>query len=580
MVLDFAVGVLLESLEQDFEALRGFKVRLGLAKRELVGLNESLLILGHALVHNQHLANHGEAALGALVAFSSSMTDSTTTIKGYPTRAAPPNDVLTLRSLPQLIGSDESKFQRRVNSMVSQLQEVIEDAKKISVGASKAIDLVHRQIPITTAGIEYLQRSIEDLEAHVKSKQLLSHPIQRLPIELLSSILRWAVTLEHEQRKENLLDDSQPPSTTNTTTLRSIRLTCRRWFLCVKDDPMLTRAIVLWTDNELSLGEPVPGLEPTTLTVIQSVSDPDDILSWAEDLAQVKWELRSVHLSFEESIVPGLLQQLPHASSLSLDNRWGCDHITIPTSLKDIKSLTCVNILPIIEDNFDELKSLHLDFRGGIPDDLPMETLPVTLHRSPNLTTIYLSTPFPSGSNTAIHLPHLHTLTIRLTHSPDSQVAHFGGRLKCPQLSCLNIVLPDEPNEGIEGLLSMASLHRQLEVFSISGQGGCSCEWARVPPLPALKTLSLEGACSETLFTGFLSVSENGGQLQLMCPVLLSLCFKKSPIQGSRIYDAVQVYRQHRDSEKGETLPRITVAVYDCPNISVEEMRKLRRLRE
>jgi len=576
MALAVAVDALLKSLQRDLEALRALNTRLDREKQELVDLNQSLSTLGLILNQNQDLAEKGAAGVAALCAFWTSMGKSIDAING---QATSPRNILRSCSLPQLIGSD-SKFPNEIASTILRLDNITKDAQKISVGASKAIDLAHRRIPMTTACIDRLERNIKDLEADIASKQTLSHPIQSLPIEVLSHILRLAVILEHEQREEDLLDTSCPPVITNTTTLSSIRLTCRRWFRCVQGDPLLPRAMVLRASNAFPPGQPVPGLEPTTLTVIQRRVFPAVHSSWEGHLAQVNWGLRSVFLTFEADVVPYLLQQIPCVPSLSLYSRRSYSRITMPTNLKNIGSLTCVDILPIFEENFDALRDLHLEFRD--PDALtivPWETLPETLGRSPNLTTLSLSVPFPNYSNVVNLLPHLHTLSILPTFPLENLVTHFREGLKCPQLSCLNIVLPDKPDERIEGILSIEPLRHQLQVFNITGPT-YSIEWASVPSLPALKTVSLEGPCSVTLLTGFLSVSQNGGQSQLNCPVLSKICIKKSSIGGSGIYDEVQAYCRHRELEGGDMLPRMSVEVYDCPNVSVAQMRELRRLRE
>ena len=584
MALAFAIDALLKSLQRDLEALRALNTRLDREKQELVDLNQSLSTLGLILYQNEDLAKTGAAAVAALCAFWTSMGKSIDAINGQATSS--PN-ILHPCPLPRLIGSDKGKFPSDIACTIGQLMKVTEDANTISVGASKVIDLAHRRIPMTTACIDRLERNIKDLEADIASKQTLSHPIQSLPIEVLSHILRLAVILEHERRKEDLLDISFPPFITSITTLSSIHLTCCRWFrcACVKGDPLLPRAMVLWGSNAFPPGQPVPGLEPTTLTVIQGMVFPGVHSSWEGHLAQVKWGLRSVFLTFEADVVPYLLQQIPCVPSLSLYSRRSYSRrsysgITIPTNLKNIGSLNCVDILPIFEENFDTLRDLHLGFRD--PDALtivPWETLPETLGRSPNLTTLSLSVPFPNYSNVVNLLPHLHTLTILPTFPLENMITHFREGLKCPQLSCLNIVLPDKPDERIEGILSIEPLRHQLQVFNITGPT-YSIEWASVPSLPALKTVSLEGPCSVTLLTGFLSVSQNGGQSQLNCPVLSKICIKKSSIGGSGIYDEVQAYCRHRELEGGDMLPRMSVEVYDCPNVSVAQMRELRRLRE
>ena len=106
--------------------------------------------------------------------------------------------------------------------------------------------------------------------------------------------LRLAVTFEHEQRKKDLHDTSRRLVITDPRTFSSIRLRCRRWSLCVKDDAMLPRARVQWIENTFPLGHPVLGLQHATL---QKTWEPETLSRWAARLARVKWDVAQVSLA-------------------------------------------------------------------------------------------------------------------------------------------------------------------------------------------------------------------------------------------------------------------------------------------
>ena len=54
----------------------------------------------------------------------------------------------------------------------------------------------------------------------------------------------------------------------------------------------------------------------------------------------------------------------------------------------------------------------------------------------------------------------------------------------------------------------------------------------------------------------------------------------KSTIEGGTIKEVVHSYPKKREPGDGGALPEVRVELYHCSNVSVDQMRDLRRMRE
>ena len=474
------------------------------------------------------------------------------------------------------------KIENQTKLQIRMLQKMISESQEISSAASIALETTHALIASAKSAIKRLKGVILDVGGDIQSKQRLVHPIHRLPCELVVQVLRLAVQVEHEEQERSELTTFALPDVRPSCTLRAITNVCRAW-------PANLGSI--WKSHFIdgslkALKANLAGINPDILLIAQndnlSLTNPyhDRYFSKLLSPPQI------VHVSFESDVQPGILPFCP--LSLHLSNRRRFDAATLGQKFSSLQSLTCTDTLPVINDRLPSLTILRIRFGDTSSQSwgLPLDSLSQTLTNTPNITILEIYCPMPGRAeipDRPILLASLTTLCLRLTF-PKSLPTHFGTLLRCPKLTRLEISLETSPFtepaevEEVEELLNVGKIGSQLTSLRILGPKR-QVEFARFPRLINLETLIMEGGCARTFIKGLLCTRLED-EHPLICPVLSRVCIKESMISGDTIENAIHPYRQERAVGEGGALPKMSVEVYDCPNVSVAQMKDLRRIRE
>ena len=572
MLPEPSTGAILVSIQNDIERIHSAQRHLVTKDQELLHLEAALPILGEVLVQNQDIIKAAEDSLTPLTDFLSSLSSATSTISSASMGPNSLNPMLRMHSFPVLTCGIENHTKLQIRM----LQSMISESQEISSAAAIALETTHALIPSAKSAIERLKRVILDVGEDIQSKQRLVHPIHRLPCELVVRVLRLAVQVEYEEQERSLLITFRGPDVRPSCTLRSITNVCRIWRANLRDDRLIWRSHFIDGSLEV-LRANLAGINPDVLLIVEnyaSLTNPDH----DRYFSKLPSPPHTVHVSFRSDVQIGILPFCP--LYLHLSNRRRYDTVTLGQKFSSLQSLICTDTLPVINDRLPSLSMLRIRFRGSPRRRLPLDSLSQTLINTPNLTTLDITCPMPGPpeiTDPPILLASLTTLCLRLT-LPKSLLMHFGALLRCAKLTHLEISLSTKPAERVEELLNVGQIRYQLTSLRILGPKP-QVEFARFPRLMNLSTLIVEGSCARTLLEGLLCtrlVDEH----PLIFPVLSRVCIKESRISGDAIKKSIRTYRQERALVEGGALPKMSVEVYDCPNVSVAQMKHLRRIRE
>ena len=572
MLPEPSTRAILGSIQNDIERIHSAQRHLVTKDQELLHLEAALPILGEVLVQNQDIIKAAEDSLAPLTAFLSSLSSATSRISSTSMGPNSLNPMLRMHSLPVLTRRAENQTKLQIRM----LQNIISESREISSSALIAFETTHTLIPAAKSAIESLKKVVLDVGGDIQSKQRLVHPIHRLPCELVVRVLRLAVQAGQEEQGRNLLIPIGAPGMRPPCTLRSITKVCRTWRANLQDDRFIWKSHFI--DGSLkALMANLPGINPDVLFIMDnggaSLTNPvhDRYLSKLSPP-------QTVHVTFKSDVRLDILPFCP--LSLHISDLIRFDTATLGQNFSSLQSLTCTDILPVIDARLPSLVTLRIRFRCGTSQSLPLDRLSQTLTNTPNLTILEISCPMPGPpeiTDPPIHLASLTTLCLRLTF-PKSLLAHFGTLLRYAKLTRLEISLPTKPAERVEELLSVGQIRSQLTSLRILGPKP-QVDFARFPRLMNLFTLIVEGPCARIFLKGLLCTRLED-EHPLICPVLSRVCIKESMISGDTIENAIHTYRQERALVEGGALPKMSVEVYDCPNVSVAQMKDLRRIRE
>ena len=579
MLPQLSTGAVLGSIQDDIETIHSLERHIATKDQELLHLEAALPVLGQVLVQNQDIIKAAEDSLAPLTTLSSCLSYATNTISPTSTGPNSVNAMLRMHSLPvltQFAGVHGAESQTSLQ--IRMLRNMISESQEIASAALVALETTHALIPTTKAAIERLKRMTLDVGEDIKSKQRLVHPIHRLPCELMVQILRLAVQIEKEEQESSLLVPFKVPYVKPSSTLRSITEVCHTWRANLRDDRLIWKSHILDGSIKAPMAD-LSGINPNVLFIVENGDAPITNPDHDRYLSELLSPPQVVHITFKANVQLGVLPFCP--SSLHLYNRIRFDAATLDQKFSSLQSLNCIDILPTISDGLLSLVDLKIKFRGKPHrSPLPLHSLSQTLSNTPNLTILSICCPMPGADivDPPILLASLTTLCLRLTF-PKCLLTRFGTLLHCTKLTRIEISLPDEPAEKVEELLNVGQIRSQLMTLRILGSKPPQVEFARFPRLIRLDTLIMEGFCVRTFLEGLLC-TQLVGEHPLICPVLSRLCIKKSTISGNIIEEAIRSYRKQRAMGEGGTLPKMSVEVYDCPNVSVTQMKDLRRIRE
>lgn len=579
MLPQSSTRAVLESIQGDIETLHSLEEHLTTKNQELRHLEAALPILGQVLVQNQDIIKTADDNLAPLTTLLSCLSSATQSISCIPMRPNSFNTMLRMHSFPVLTQFDGIHgAASQTNLQIRMLRDMISESQEISSAAAVALETTHALIPTTKAAIERLKQMILDVGEDIKSKQRLVHPIHRLPCELVVQILVLAVQIEKEEQERCLLVQFKIQYVKPSFILRSITNVCRTWRANLRDDRFIWRTHLL-SGSVKAFAANLARIKPNVLLIVEngdaSLTSPDH----DRYLSNLLLPPQVVHITFKSNVQLEILPFCP--SSLHLYNRMRFDVVTLNQKFSSLQSLCCTDILPAINVKLLSLVDLKIKFRGNPRrSTIPLDSLSQTLSNTPNLTILDICCPMPGteGTDPPILLASLTTLCLRLTF-PNCLLTDFGTLLRCAKLTNIEISLPDEPAEKVEELLNVGQIRSQLTTLRILGPEPPQVEFARFPQLTKLDTLILEESCVHIFLEGLLCTRLTG-EHPLICPVLSRLCIKRSTIIHGTIERAIHSYRQQRALREGGTLPKMSVEVYDCPNVSVTQMKALRRMRE
>ena len=412
-------------IQDDIERIHSLQQHLATKDQELLHLEAALPILGEVLVQNQDIIKAAEDSLAPLTALLTSLSSATSTIPSTSMGPNSLNPMLRMHSFPVLTHEieDQTKLQIRM------LQNMISESQEISYSASIALEATHALIPTAKSAIESLKEVMMDVGENIQYKQRLVHPIHRLPCELVVRVLRLAVQVECEEQELSLLI-FRVPDVRPSCTLRSITKVCRTWRANLQDDRLIWKSHFI--DGSLKvLRANLSGFNPDVLLIVENgdvpLTNPDHDRYFSKLLSPPQ----TVHISFESNIQPVILPFCP--LSLHLSNRTGFDSAALGQKFSSLQSLSCTDILPVINARLPSLVTLRIRFRCRPSRILPLDRLSQTLTNTPNLTIldIYCPMPWPAEiTDPPILLVSLTTLCLRLTF-PKSLLTHFGTLLRC-----------------------------------------------------------------------------------------------------------------------------------------------------
>jgi hypothetical protein len=569
------MAALLGLVQADIDTLRCLERRLATKRQELLDLEAALPILGQTVVQNHDLVKAAEDVLVPLTKLSSCLSYA---INATPSTAMGPdalNAMLRMHSLPVLAdysGIDGAETQ--TNLQISMLRNTISESQKIQSTAAIALETAHSLLPTTKSAIQRLERITMDIGEDIMFKQRLAHPVHRLPCELMVQILRMAVQIEKEEQEASFLTTLGIPDVKPSCTLRSITAVCRTWRANLQNDHLLWKSHLINGLTETGTAN-LGGINPNVLLIVEngdaSATNPNRDLY----LSKLLLPPQVVHVTFKSNVQLDILPFCP--PSLHLYNRLRFDGAHLDQKFSSLRSLSCTDILPAISDKLLSLVELKIRFRGKPRwSPLPLDNFAQTLANIPNLTTLDACCPIAEveTDGQSIILASLTTLKLRLTF-PKCILTCFSTPIRCPKLTDIEVSLPDDPAEKVEELLKVGQVRSQLKTLRIFGPEPPQVEFSRFPQLPILKTLVVEGFCARTFLEGILC-TQLPSKHPLICPMLSHICIRNSTISGGTIKKVIQSYRNQQALGEGGILPKTIVEVYDCPNVSVTEMRALR----
>jgi hypothetical protein len=574
------MAALFDLIQADIDTVHCLERRLASKRQELLGLEAALPILGQTLVQNHDLIKAAEDVLVPLTKFSSCLSYATNTTP--PTAMGPDalNAMLRMHSLPVLADySGIHGAENQTNLQISMLRNMISESQEIQSTAAIALETAHSLLPTTKSAIQRLERVTMDVGEDIKFKQSLAHPVHRLPCELMVQILRMAVQIEKEEQEASFSTPFKLPHVKPSYTLRSITAVCRTWRANLQNDHLLWKSHLI-NGSTVTGAASLGGINPNVLFIVENGDASATNPNWELYLSEPLLPPQVVHITFKSNVQLEILPFCPLSLHLYNRNRLRLGATNLDQKISSLQSLSCTDIFPAISDKLLSLVELKIGIRAK--HRWSFVNFAQTLANIPNLTTLDVRCPMPEvgADDKSVILASLTTLKLGLT-SPTCIITCFSTLIRCPKLTDIEISFDilGSPTEKVEELLKVGQVRSQLTTLRILGPDPLQVEFSQFPQLPSLETLVVKGSCARTFLEGILC-TQLLGEHPLICPVLSHICIRESEIAGGTIKKVIQSYRNQRALGEGGVLPKTIVEVHDCPNVSVTEMRDLRRMRE